>query len=57
MFLTTVNKDFPLIIFVILTGVPLGKLGLNILIDVSSNLYSNEIFEFLPYIKAKPLLE
>ena len=57
MFLTTVNKDFPLIIFVILTGVPLGKLGLNILIDASSNLYSNEIFEFLPYIKAKPLLE
>ena len=27
MFLTIVIKDFPLIIFVILTGVPLGKLS------------------------------
>ena len=35
MFLTIVFKDFPLIIFVILTGVPGGKLGLNMFSDES----------------------
>ena len=55
--LTTVIKYLPLIIFVILTGVPLGKLGLNIFNDVLSNSLSKELSAFLSNISANPLLE